>query len=108
MWGSKIDITGDIEDVMVPPLLLLSFVENSFKHGLKDNDKVKITMDFEVVNKAYLEFTLTNTFNPKLKKNNGIGNTNARRRLNLLFSSDYVMETTIKDDIYTLFLKIPV
>ena len=105
---SQLDITGDIEDVMVPPLLLLSFVENSFKHGLKDNDRVKISMNFEMVNKAYLEFTLTNNFNPKLKQTKGIGNTNARRRLNLLFSSDYIMETTIKGDIYTLFLKIPV
>ena len=105
---SQLDITGDIEDVTVPPLLLLSFVENSFKHGLKDNDRVKITMNFEMVNKAYLEFTLTNNFNPKLKQTKGIGNTNARRRLNILFYSDYIMETTIKDDIYTLFLKIPV
>ncbi|MGC1630985.1 MAG: histidine kinase, partial [Gelidibacter sp.] len=51
------DITGDIEDVQVPPLLFLTFIENCFKHGLIDSDKVKVTMSFEVVQKDYLEFT---------------------------------------------------
>ena len=39
---SELDITGNIEDVEVPPLLYLTFIENCFKHGLKDNDNIKI------------------------------------------------------------------
>ena len=105
---SQLDITGDIEDVQVPPLLLLSFVENCFKHGLKENDKIKIGMNFEVVDRNYLEFTLTNNFNPNLAKSNGIGNTNAKRRLKLLFSDDFKMESKVIGDTYILFLKIPV
>ena len=105
---SQLDITGDIEDVQVPPLLLLSFVENCFKHGLKENDKIKIVMNFEVVDRNYLEFTLTNNFNPNLAKSNGIGNTNAKRRLKLLFSNDFKMESKVIGDTYSLFLKIPI
>ncbi|WP_372753440.1 sensor histidine kinase [Mariniflexile sp.] len=105
----EIDISGDIEDITVPPLLLLSFVENCFKHGMKENDKLKIKMSFSVLNRGYLEFTLINNFNPNATKteSNGIGNKNAKRRLNLLFSNNYILESTTEGESYNLFLKIP-
>jgi len=107
---SEMDITGDIEDVEVPPLLFLSFIENCFKHGLVDNEFIKIKMSFEMIGKDYLVFKLTNNFSPNKNKNNkhGIGIANSKRRLNLLFSNNYRLETQIKDDTYNLFLKIPV
>ncbi|GAA4942532.1 hypothetical protein GCM10023314_14600 [Algibacter agarivorans] len=107
---AEIDITGDIEDVYVPPLLLLSFVENCFKHGMKENDKLKINMSFDVLNNGYLEFTLVNNFKPKASQEDslGIGNENAKRRLKLLFSNDFILDSKIEGDTYNLFLKIPV
>ena len=105
---SKLQITGNIEDVLVPPLLFLSFVENCFKHGLKDNDKMILELSFEVVDKNYLEVQISNNFNPKISESSGIGNTNARRRLNLLFSNDFKMESKIENETYNLFLKIPI
>lgn len=104
------DITGDIEDVEVPPLLLLPFIENCFKHGLKDSEKVNVTMSFEIIKRDYLEFTLVNSFNPKSNITNvdGIGIANTKRRLSLLFANDYVLETKIEGDLFHLFLKIPI
>ena len=106
---SEMDITGDIEDVEVPPLLFLAFIENCFKHGLKDNDKITIKMSFEVI-KNHLEFNLKNNFNPDAihSGKHGIGIDNAKRRLNLLFSNDFVLETNVVENTYNLFLKIPV
>lgn len=107
---SEMNITGNIEDVEVPPLLFLSFIENCFKHGLKENDKVKIDMSFEVAGKDYLKFKLSNNFNPNVNQDNkqGIGIANSKRRLNLLFFNDFELETNIKDATYNLFLKIPI
>lgn len=106
---SEMDITGDIEDICVPPLLLLSFVENCFKHGMKQNEKLKINMSFEVLNSGYLEINIINNFNPNVlnTENSGIGNQNAKRRLNLLFSNNYILESTVEDNFYKLYLKIP-
>lgn len=106
---SEMDITGDIEDVQVPPLLFLAFIENCFKHGLNENEKMTIKMSFEVI-KNHLEFNLKNNFNRNAiqKSKHGIGIDNAKRRLNLLFSNDFVLETTIVENTYNLFLKIPV
>lgn len=108
--NAEMDITGDVEDVYIPPLLLLSFVENCFKHGMEGNEHLRINMSFDVSKKGYLEFTLINNFNPKTKKevNNGIGNENAKRRLKLLFSSNFILESKVEGNTYHLFLKIPV
>lgn len=107
---AEMDISGDIEDICVPPLLLLSFVENSFKHGMKDNEKLKLRMNFNVLTNNYLEFTLINNFNPEASQDSsyGIGNENAKRRLELLFPNDFVLETKAEGNNYILFLKIPV
>lgn len=107
---SELNITGNIEDVKVPPLLFLSFIENCFKHGLKENDKLKIDMNFQLINKDYLVFRLSNNFNPDVNQDNnqGIGITNSKRRLKLLFFNDFELKTTIKETTYNLFLKIPI
>ncbi|MCL6293917.1 sensor histidine kinase [Jejuia spongiicola] len=104
------DITGEIDGLEVPPLLFLSFVENCFKHGLNGNDKVQVNMSFNTLNNRYLEFNVANNFNPKnyVEENHGIGIANAKRRLQLLFSNDFILETKIEGNIYNLFLKIPV
>ncbi len=106
----EMDIIGNIEDINVPPLLFLSFVENCFKHGMKDNDELEITMCFDVSTSGFLEFTIINNFNPKTLKESdkGIGNENAKRRLNLLFSNNYILDFKIENNNYNLFLKIPV
>ena len=106
----ELDITGNIEDVEVRPLLFLSFVENCFKHGLRDNDHIKINMSFEIIGKDYLIFKLSNNFNPDVKSNekHGIGLANSKRRLSLLFYNNYELKTKVVDNIYKLYLKIPV
>jgi sensor histidine kinase YesM len=106
---SDMNITGNIDDVEIPPLLFLSFVENSFKHGLKEVDKIKINICFEITEDNYLEFKLANNFNPNTQQGEkqGIGIMNSKRRLTLLYDNDFILETKIEEDIYTLFLKIP-
>lgn len=106
---AQMDITGAIENVEVPPLLFLSFIENCFKHGMKANDHLKIKMNFAVLNDGYLEFLLVNNFNPEISKLRapGIGNENSKRRLNLLFPGNYKLESEIQGNLYKLYLKIP-
>ena len=67
-------------------------------------------MSFEIVKNNYLEFKLTNNFNPNINQDRkqGIGIKNAERRLNLLFFNDYILRTKIIKNTYNLFLKIPI
>lgn len=107
---TEMDITGDIDDIEVPPLLFLSFIENCFKHGLIEEQKIMIRMSFEVTNNKYLVFKLSNNFDPTKheESKHGIGLKNAERRLQLLFGNNFDLYANTIDDMYNLFLKIPV
>jgi len=107
---SEMIIIGNIEDILVPPLLFLSFVENSFKHGLKNNEELILKISFKVLNNNYLEFEIVNNFNPESIQNNeeGIGIANSKRRLELLFHKDFKFKINTEDNIYNLVVIIPV
>ena len=85
------DITGDIEGLEVPPLLFLSFVENCFKHGLKGNDKMKVTISFTALDNGYLKFNVANNFNPNtiIEENQGIGISNAKKEITIIVCKQF-------------------
>jgi len=105
----QIHISGNMDKVVVPPLLFLSFVENSFKHGFVENNFLQINMHFEIEEATYLVFKLENSINPNAKREStqGIGLVNAKRRLKLLFYDDFVFSTHENKSMYELYLKIP-
>ena len=93
----KIKTVGDLEKGKIPPLVLLSFIENSFKHGKKDGD-FYIHIYIERKNDGTIFFSIENnyvSFIPE-KKLKGVGNNNVRRRLDLLYGENYNL-TIIKD-----------
>jgi len=104
------EIEGETTDKTIPPLILILFVENSFKHGVKNivNDIfIEIGLKIE---KDFLHFTVTNPVegSPNSKENNGIGLKNVRRRLDLLFGNRYQLDLQNKQGKYRVLLKIPV
>ncbi len=108
--SSKIKITGDIENIKVPPLLFLPFIENCFKHGSKENELIEVEIAFEVLKDNMLKFKVENNFNEfyKSNKKHGIGIKNVKRRLELLFNNKFQLKTTIKKNNYLVSLKIPI
>ena len=91
-----IDAVFDLfdENVMIEPLLLIPFVENAFKHGtgLIDGSKISILLETDEKN---LYFTVVNKFDPsgemEKDRSSGIGITNVRRRLELLYGADHIL-----------------
>ena len=107
---SEIQIEGNIDDINIPPLLLLPFIENCFKHGGKNNNKVALDIKFENSKNEQLIFSATNNFNVNTTKEKkfGIGIENVRRRLELLYHNRYSLETKIIDNTFNVLLKIPI
>lgn len=105
---SEISIDGDIDDVEVPPLLFLPFIENCFKHGTQHNEDIKVTIGFAIKDN-FLYFTVKNNHAEKqIKfKKHGIGIENVNRRLELLYGNRYNLETRPLDDIYSVKMIIP-
>src|SRR5690606_1402124 len=108
-FQAKIGIRGDIDGVVVPPLLFLPLVENAFKHGLMVKDHQMITVDFENRNKQ-LTFTIKNYFDPehKLKTPGGIGSVNLKRRLEMLYNEHFSFTNQAHHNQYVVTLIIPI
>ena len=108
--SSKIKISGDIENIKVPPLLFLPFIENCFKHGSKENELIEVRIAFEVLKDKMLKFKVENNFNEiyESTKKHGIGIKNVKRRLELLFKNKFKLKITNKKNNYIVSLKIPI
>lgn len=104
----QVNMQGDIEGKSVPPLLFLPFIENCFKHGVIENNKLNIVIEFEVTDSNVLNFSVTNNYNLFTQKNekHGIGNQNVLRRLELLFKDNFTLKTRTEKQNYIVELSI--
>lgn len=111
----NIDISGDILNKEIAPILLLSFVENAFKHGANKNiGKVKIDIQFKIVDN-FLYFLISNpspaitNFKQRLNTQGGIGLENVKKRLKLGYKKrDYDLKIEEKENLFIVNLKIKV
>lgn len=87
-----------VREVLIAPMLLLPFVENAFKHGVAATAPSRIYIDLRQPTPSQLEIDVRNTLFPKqstdLAGSNGIGLTNTRRRLDLLYPGRYTLQVT--------------
>ncbi len=94
---------------MIPPLLLIPFVENSFKHGNIDDSKngwIKIHL---TATKEQLYFSISNSIpeNSIAKdKTKGIGLENVKRRLELMYPDKYKLNIKNDSNIFNVELTI--
>jgi sensor histidine kinase YesM len=105
---SEINIEGDIDDVAIPPLIFLPFIENCFKHGVKKQGDIKVDIDFAVGDK-FLYFSVENTLgdDKEIITKHGIGIENVKRRLELLYGKKYTLKTITSEKTFKVLLNIP-
>lgn len=111
-----LEIEGSMDDKYVAPMVLLPFIENSFKHGVTGKiGEIPIRISLRINNK-HLHFFVQNEKNTEidydsskpLVNNYGIGIQNTRRRLELLYDNDYDLSVSESDHTYSLTLIVPV
>lgn len=104
----NINIESNIDDIKVPPLLFISLVENAFKHGGLNNNRLKIKINCKIID-GWLHFEILNNFvhSHPGKTQKGIGLTNTKKRLKLIFKNNYTLEHKVKFNYYIILLKIP-
>jgi len=102
-----ISIEGNIENIQIPPLLFITFVENAVKHNVDSRAPSYVHIRFIVTGRV-LTFICENSV-PKqalTKQTGGIGLVNVRRRLDLLYNNDYSLEQIKTDTKYTVKLEL--
>lgn len=105
----SLHIQGNAANKMISPLLLLPFVENSFKHGtsrMLAHPWVKLDMDIQ---DHSLEFKLSNNKpdrNTDIPVKKGIGLNNVKRRLQLIYPGTHSLSIIENDMSYDVFMKV--
>jgi two-component system, LytTR family, sensor kinase len=93
------NITGNTENNLIEPMLLIPFVENAFKHGISYVDDSRIEICLTVKGKT-IHFTVDNLIVKKREDDvsieSGIGLKNVIRRLVLLYPGKH--EISIQED----------
>jgi two-component system, LytTR family, sensor kinase len=97
-------VTGGLDsDDRILPLVLLTFIENAFKYGDRNNPLRPITIKINI-DEDKLTFHCSNTVQKlsPYKKSNKIGIENTQKRLEIKYPKRYSLSNGIKDDEYVV------
>ncbi|MFT5832721.1 MAG: two-component system LytT family sensor kinase [Cognaticolwellia sp.] len=94
------------DEIQIPPMLLIPFVENAFKHGNAIDGFLMVIMEIMVVEND-LYFKVENTVGGERRNSKpGIGLTNIRKRLELLYPNQYDLKIENEENWFRVFLHI--
>ncbi|TPN88029.1 hypothetical protein FHK87_10685 [Aquimarina algicola] len=97
-------------DAQIAPLILLTFIENAFKHGVSQELKrayIHIKIEIE---EGFILFDITNSIaqNGASTNKKPIGLTNIKKQLELLYLEEYSLELKEAKNSFNVCLKLPV
>lgn len=106
----KLDVLFTIQEDWhaIEPMLLIPFVENAFKHGSGLLHQPEIAVEVMVKN-SHLHFSVKNRYEDSeaiKDKTSGIGLTNVKRRLELLYPGRHVLSIDKSDAWFTVYLQL--
>ena len=99
-------VEGYIGEQNIASVLLISFVENAFKHGILTDPENPVQIHL-TVSRDRSEFTVINKKNTYQKdKTSGIGLNNVLRRLELLYPGKHQLDINDQNGIFSVNLKL--
>ena len=102
----RFDVPDDITNKMVPPMLLITFVENAFKHGVSYRNPSFIDIHITTSGDT-LAFVCRNSKTDKEPDlEGGVGLKNTRQRLDLIYGNDYRLDIDDGEDTYEVTLEL--
>jgi LytS/YehU family sensor histidine kinase len=112
-FGKNVTINTCFENIengyTIEPMLLIPFVENAFKHGTGMIMDAEISVSLKV-QEGVLSYSVRNKFNEAVveikDKTSGIGLSNVKRRLNLLYHQTHSLHIKKEDGWFAVTLQI--
>jgi len=103
-------VPDKIRNIELPPMLLISFLENAFKHGVSYQDESFVFVTIELTDHQLNCIIRNSKIKPKESVESsysGIGLSNIKKSLKLLFGNDYTLNITENEKEYKVQLIIP-
>ncbi|MEJ5963608.1 sensor histidine kinase [Pedobacter immunditicola] len=103
-------VSGDPSGHLISPLILMTFIENVFKYGISNHHPANIHISLKIED-CKLIFHSTNqqfhkdkpSFNKdKQQTRNGLGISNTKKRLDLLYTGKHQLSIMNKNDLFTV------
>lgn len=107
----NLKINGESGDLKLAPLILIPFIENSFKHGI-NNQISQGFVDLELNIEGYdIQMILENSKSPSLpkigeKRSGGIGLVNVKRRMEILYPENHKLDIIESPSTYKIELNL--
>ena len=104
------EIKGNPENVLITPLIFITFLENAFKHGVSNNSTGSwVNISIELKNSECI-YTVENSkivkTNPVKEEKSGFGLQNVQRRLELSYPGQFQIKSEDRPDRYFVQLNI--
>ena len=98
----------DCAGIEVPPLMFVTFVENAFKHGISYESQSFIHVSLSTGD-GCIVFRCDNSTHASSRTDSpsGIGLANVRRRLDLLYGEDYLLDLKEEEGAYRILVQVP-
>jgi len=100
----QVSLPSKVSDLKIAPLILLPFIENCFKHC--DKEKPEIIISLELNNNQLKLICRNNKSDSSDSKVGGVGLTNAKKRLELIYPNKYQLNIEDKKEFYTTTLNL--
>jgi LytS/YehU family sensor histidine kinase len=111
-FGAKVQVNVSLQlpenGYEIEPMLLIPFVENAFKHGTGMISDARIDIELRA-KQGLLQFSVMNKYNEEFEikdASSGIGLTNVKRRLNLLYRNNYQLLINKKEGWFVVSLQL--
>jgi LytS/YehU family sensor histidine kinase len=112
-YGNRLNLQTEIQDdkkdKMITPMLLIPFIENSFKHGTSKMRKEAWIKLFIRTDENVLHFSLTNSkpAEEKINSKKAIGLNNVKKRLELLYPQNHLLTIESTANTFTVNMQVP-
>lgn len=106
----NLDLPKQMPDIQIPPMIFITFLENSFKHGVSYHSNSFVSFSLAIEN-AMMNCVIKNSIHKSLIKTNdhysGIGLVNVRKTLELIYQDTYKLDIIDDGKVFTINLAIP-
>lgn len=102
------EVNGPVPEMEIIPMIFITFVENSFKHGISYKHKSFVDVAFSFSNDTITFVCRNSKTEASYDSHGGVGLTNVRQRLALVYGDSYTLTIKDENDTYNVKLIIPI